>query len=321
MVLLLHLPELFGPEFSPVLSGIWAYGAYNDNAFVFNAGDRTTPSMVISATGKSIFRGLNGRAPASFTHTATSANVIELGNFYIGMNDNDHFVINTKGLAADPRPQFLVRQDGFVWAGGITGMAPAEWVLNGTEGAQVMRLGNWFIGEKKDSHFVINRVGASLPQFLLRGSDGVIFTGSQDSPPPPNFFLAAPRCQVDDVPVYAAPFKDTAWTMAAKSGNVIISRAGAFAPSLVLGETLTTANYNGAVLTGRELTAGDPNVVTVGDWLIGFHNDVFIICTSADKGDAWPQFALDTAGTIFSKATEGPAGTDWSLNSTYTKVI
>ena len=158
-----------------------------------------------------------------------------------------------------------------------------------------------------------------MPQFLLR-SDGILFFGEQDGPPPRNFFLAAPRCQQADVPVYAAPFKDSAWTMAAKSGNVVISRAGAFAPSLVLGEALNTADYNGVVLSGRELTAGDPNVVTVGDWLIGFHNDVFVICTAVPIAGAWPQFALDASGTIYSKAIEGAAGVEWSLNNTYTKV-
>eukprot|EP00045_Choanoeca_perplexa_P017287 m.248230 g.248230 ORF g.248230 m.248230 type:complete len:1914 (+) comp17499_c0_seq1:194-5935(+) len=308
-------------EYAPILSGSWAYGPYNDNAFVFNAGSRTTPSMVIASTGKVIFRQQNGRAPASFKHTGPSADVIQLGDFLIGMKDADHFVINTIGLEASVRPQFLSRWDGPIWAQGISGAAPAEWVLNGTEGsANVMRVGNWFMGQKDAGHFVINRVGASLPQFLLR-SDGQIYIGSQDSPPPPSFFLAAPRCQVDDVPTYAAPFKDTRWTMAAKSGNVIISRAGAYAPSLVLGETMSTVKHNAVVLTGRQLAASDPNVLTVGDWLIGFHDDIFVICTIADKGSAkWPQFALDASGTMYGKEIVGPAGVEWSLNNTYTKI-
>jgi hypothetical protein len=296
-------------------SGLWSYGAFNDNAFVFNAGDRTTPAMVISANKQMIVHARNGAAAANLKHTGISDGVIALGNYYIGMKDKDNFVINTKGLAASASPQLVIRWDGEIYTSGDQQNGPpATWSIIGNEGAvNVKRFGSWWMGDKGGSHFVINRAGASTPQFLLR-SDGHLWIGSQDGPPPPNFYMAPPWCQDSDTPTYATAFKDTAWTVASKSGNAIISRAGAFAPSMVLSESYLTANFKGSVLSGRQLKASDPGVVVVGNWLVGFHDDVFVICTTANAGTNWPQFALDTNGNLFARAITGNAGVEWSLD-------
>jgi hypothetical protein len=271
--------------------------------------------MVISANKQMIVRNRNGAAPASFKHTGISDGVIALGNYYIGMKDKDHFVINTKNLAANDSPQLVIRYDGQIYTSGDQqNSPPTGWTIAGTEGAaNVKQYGSWWIGDKASSHFVISRAGASTPQFLLR-SDGHLWIGSQDGPPPPNFYMAPPWCQDSDTPTYAIAFKDTAWTVASKSGNAIISRAGAFAPSMVLSESYLTANFKGSVLSGRQLKASDPGVVVVGDWLVGFHDDVFVICTAANAGTNWPQFALDTSGNMFARAITGKAGAEWSLD-------
>ena len=224
------------------------------------------------------------------------------------------------GLAADDSPQLVIRHDGEIYTTGPqqNSAAPLEWTFKGDEEAsRFLKLGNWYIGDKASSHFVIHRVGASTPQFLLRG-DGNLWVDTQDGPPPASFVMAAPWCQDADVAKYGTSFQDTAWTVASKSGNAVISRAGAASPSLVLTETFTTVNFKASVLAGRQLKATDPNVVTLGGWLIGFHDDVFVINTVANKGANWPQFALDASGTMYARTSTGSAGVGWSISASDT---
>ena len=271
--------------------------------------------MVISAGKQMIVRARNGPAAASLKHTALSDGVIALGNYYVGMKDKDNFVINTRNLAANAAPQLVIRWDGEIFtSGNQQNSPPATWTITGNEGAaNVKQFGSWWMGDARSSHFVISRAGADTPQFLLR-YDGHLWIGSQDGPPPPNFYMATPWCQDGDTPTYLPAFKDTAWTVASKSGNAVISRAGAFAPSMVLSESYLTANFKGSVLSGRQLKAGDPGVVSLGNWLVGFHDDVFVICTAIDAGTDWPQFALDTNGGMYAKVITNKAGSEWSLD-------
>eukprot|EP00045_Choanoeca_perplexa_P003376 m.30182 g.30182 ORF g.30182 m.30182 type:complete len:1203 (-) comp12006_c0_seq4:5609-9217(-) len=284
--------------------------------FSLNIGSNNYDPDGITADSQMLVRARNGAAAANLKHTGISDGVIALGNYYIGMKDTDHFVINTKNLNATARPQLVIRNDGQIFTSGSeqNSPAPSTWVIKGTEGAgRVIKFGNWFFGDQASSHFVINRAGASKPQFLLR-DDGHLWIGSQEGPPPPSFFLAPAWCKEEDTAAYVSDWKNAPWTVATKSGNAVISRAGAYAPSMVLSESYVTANFKGTVLTGRQLKASDPGVKKLGDWLIGFHADVFVICTAVSAGDNWPQFALDASGNMYSGRITGNAGTEYSLD-------
>jgi len=58
-----------------------------------------------------------------------------------------------------------------------------------------------------------------------------------------------------------------------------------------------------------------------GWWRVGFLADVFIISTVADKGQKWPQFAVDTSGTMHAHSYFATAGAEWSLDGPHTVSI
>jgi hypothetical protein len=300
-------------------SGSWAFGAYNKDVFAFNAGGSTTPAMIIASDGRLVVRKRSGAAAPALKHTNTSANVIRLGSYYIGMKDDDHFVINRVDTAAHVAPQLVISKDGELFTPATRfSLGSAPWVIQGNEGpANIIRVGDWYMGEALPGDFTISKAGASRPGFLLN-LNGETWSGQQVGPLPSSFFMAVPQCKDQDVPEYAEAFKSTAWTLASKSGNAVISRAGASGPSMVLGESQLTANFKGMVMSGRELQESDANVVTLnGWWRVGFHDDVFVISTVADHGVNWPQFVLDTSGTIHASEMVATAGSEWSLNGSH----
>ena len=294
--------------------GNFLVGSRNDDSLTFM--HPLGPAALITASSVFAYAERTGAAPASYVHKAASANVVQLGQWFFGARDGNHFVINKVNATV---PQLLIRNDGIVFVRKVAtgGQANTDWPLLESETAKYIRIGNWLIGAKDNNHFVINRVGATRPQFLLR-SDGQIFRSSEDGPVSQAFAMV-------DVPVYSSPVGATVtlfpaadeWLFAsAGSEALIISKDSNAAPAMVVREDrVYVTEQVGTAIADMVLTVDDAAVTTLGDWLIGVKNDAFVINTIAAQ-TFWPQFAIESSGTLRVKGLAGIAPKSYLRNST-----
>lgn len=94
-----------------------------------------------------------------------------LGSWVVGTLNGQDLIFNQ--LQTNKPSLHLLADGSFYRNHRNPGMAGGGYVHTG-ETAAVRRIGAWLIGPKDSTHFVINKVGSSTPQLLIR-SDGSIF--------------------------------------------------------------------------------------------------------------------------------------------------
>eukprot|EP00730_Choanoeca_flexa_P018188 TRINITY_DN8832_c0_g1_i4.p1 TRINITY_DN8832_c0_g1~~TRINITY_DN8832_c0_g1_i4.p1 ORF type:complete len:1351 (+),score=368.45 TRINITY_DN8832_c0_g1_i4:415-4053(+) len=298
--------------------GNFVLGSRNDDSFVFS--HRNGPAALLTSSSVFAYAERTNGASSSYAHKGPSANVLQLGSWLVGALDFRHFVINRVG--AD-RPQMLIRDDGVVFIDNAqpAGRANTMWPLLLNETDKYIRIGNWLMGAKDNGHFVINRVGAARPQFLLR-HDGRTFVTSEGGPVPRAFALVDEPLFNTSVVATSAPFAaNQDWLMGTAGFDAfVVTKDSNAAPAMVLRNDLLFVNtmLNQAV-PSMALLPTDPAVITLGDWLIGIKNDAFVINTATSAGrDFYPQFAIEASGVLRVKGLASKSPASYLRNTTTT---
>lgn len=141
--------------------GSWVLGQKNDT-FVFQPLVAERPAMVLSPDKPSLIGHWSNPAPSDWTHKGSSTRVLQLGQWFIGPKDKDHFVINTPPTTG-MLPQLLLRQDGGVFRQGPTLPLPGSWTF--TANSHTVTVGSYQVGPTDtddNAAFVVSRSGKPM---------------------------------------------------------------------------------------------------------------------------------------------------------------
>ena len=299
--------------------GSWTLGTRNAYSFIMNPKGAVRPAAVVTSDYRFISGAYaNAAASGNLCHTAASASVLRLGDFFFGPKSDTYFVINQVGASV---PQLVISSGGtfYLSGGDFNNPAPASWALT-TSDADVIRIGDWLVGQKSANHFVINRIGASLPQFLLR-QDGHIWIGSNVMTPPTTLMLAPEYCVTSDEQTLASLSLDSEWLVGVKSERFVVSHAHAAYPNLVLSDSEVLWNsWVAEALPAYGLATTDSGVIAVGEWLVGVKDGAFVINTKT-QAEFWPQFVALRDMTLRFAGASSQAAASYSLDGTATNKV
>merc|ERR1711871_456302 len=154
----------------------WVIGDKGSGHFLINKPNYDSGRQLLIRHDSKLFHKMagnkqhHGAASANWRHHGKTNDNIQLGSWFIGQRDGNHFVIS-KGSTC----QFLVRHDHMLWYTQKHGAASAGWRHTGPS-ANVLQFGDWLVGEKDANHFVISHIPSGTCTFLIRHDSRVFYT-------------------------------------------------------------------------------------------------------------------------------------------------
>jgi hypothetical protein len=203
-------------------SQAWSFGSFDKDTFVFQSSAEGRSALVIKDLGGVGIRQSHSVAVLG-NATRLLLGALRLGEFRLGAASDGSFVIELDDWTNKSTPLLTLTPGGALSTLGQVhpfDHLGATWRLSGNEGSdRVLQLGNWWIGDRGAKHFVIQRVGAAMPEIMLR-HDGALFVRNL-STAISAITLPRPWCDAADISSFLPRLDNTAWNVASKSGQLV----------------------------------------------------------------------------------------------------